>query len=91
MKARASSELIPIDLPERRSRLLTDRAVPGSVRAMRFEVELSKEKGETGETFTAVAVAYPEVTATGRTEKEALGLLMEAMERYMKKKAAEGV
>ena len=74
-----------------RSRLLTDRAVPGSVRAMRFEVELSKEKGEMGETFTAVAVAYPEVTATGRTEKEALGLLMEAMERYMKKKAAEGV
>ena len=58
---------------------------------MRFEVELSTEKGETGEKFTATAVAYPEVTATGRTEKEALGLLMEAMERYMKKKAAEGV
>ena len=57
---------------------------------MRFEVELSKEKGETGETFIAVAVAYPEVTATGRTEKEALGLLMEAMGRFMKKKATDG-
>ena len=58
---------------------------------MRFEVELLTEKGDTGDTFRAVAVAYPEVTATGRTEQEALGLLMEAMERYMKKKAAEGV
>ncbi len=57
---------------------------------MKFEVELSNQKGELGETFTATAIAYPEVTATGRTEKEALGLLMEAMERYMKKKAAEG-
>ena len=56
---------------------------------MRFEVELLKETGETGDTFRATAVAYPEVTATGRTEKEALGLLMEAMERYMKKKATE--
>ena len=57
---------------------------------MKFEVELSKQTGDTGETFTAIAVAYPEVTATGRTEKEALGLLMEAMERYMKKKTSEG-
>lgn len=55
---------------------------------MKFEVELLKEAGDTGETFRAVAVAYPEVTATGRTEKEALGLLMDAMERFMKKKAA---
>ena len=55
---------------------------------MKFEVELMKETGDAGETFRAVAVAYPEVTATGRTEKEALGLLMEAMERFMKKKAA---
>jgi len=53
---------------------------------MQFEVELSKD--DVG-LFTAVAVVYPEVTATGRTEKEALGLLMEAMERYMKKKATE--
>jgi predicted RNase H-like HicB family nuclease len=51
---------------------------------MRFEVELTKE--ETG-LFKAAAVAYPSVTVTGRTEKEALGLLMNAMEKYMK---AEG-
>ena len=57
---------------------------------MRFEVELFKEAGDTGDTFRAIAVAYPEVTATGRTEKEALGLLMEAMGRFMKKKAADG-
>ena len=53
---------------------------------MQFEVELVKD--ETG-LFRASAVVYPEVTATGRTEKEALGLLMEAMERYMKKKSVE--
>jgi predicted RNase H-like HicB family nuclease len=52
---------------------------------MRFEVEVAKE--ETG-LFRATAVAYPEVTVTGRTEKEALGLLMEAIERYMKRQAA---
>jgi predicted RNase H-like HicB family nuclease len=51
---------------------------------MRFEVELTKE--ETG-LFKAVAVTYPSVTATGRTEKEALGLLMNAMEKYMKAEA----
>jgi len=50
-------------------------------------VELIKEEGGL---FRATAVVYPEVTVTGRTEKEALGLLMEAMERYMKKKAAGG-
>ena len=54
---------------------------------MRFEVELAQE--DTG-IFRATAVVYPEVTVTGRTEKEALGLLMEAMERYMKKKAQGG-
>jgi predicted RNase H-like HicB family nuclease len=57
---------------------------------MRIEVELLTEAGDTGETFRAIAVAYPEVTATGRTEKEALGLLMEAMGRFMKRKAADG-
>jgi predicted RNase H-like HicB family nuclease len=51
---------------------------------MRFEVELTAEDGGL---FKAMAVAYPNVTATGRTEKEALGLLMEAMERYMKEEA----
>jgi predicted RNase H-like HicB family nuclease len=54
---------------------------------VRFEVELAQD--DTG-LFRATAVVYPEVTATGRTEKEALGLLMEAMERYMKKKARGG-
>ncbi len=54
---------------------------------MRFEVELANE--DTG-LIRATAVAYPEVTATGRTEKEALGLLMEAMGRYMKKQGAPG-
>ena len=53
-------------------------------------MELLKEAGDTGDTFRAIAVAYPEVTATGRTEKEALGLLMEAMGRFMKKKATDG-
>jgi len=53
---------------------------------MQFEVEVAREEG----LFKAVAVAFPEVSATGRTEKEALGLLMEAMERYMKRRALEG-
>ena len=57
---------------------------------MTFEVELLTEPGDTGDTFRAIAIAYPEVTATGRTEKEALGLLMEAMGRFMKKKATDG-
>jgi predicted RNase H-like HicB family nuclease len=52
---------------------------------MQFEVEVANEDG----LFKAVAVAYPEVSATGRTEKEALGLLIEAMERYMKRQAPE--
>ena len=51
---------------------------------MRVEVELIEEEGGR---FRATAVAYPTVTATGRTEKEALGLLMEAMERYLKQEA----
>ena len=54
---------------------------------MRFEVELTQEEPEV---FRAIAVAYPSVTATGRTEKEALGLLMEAIERYMKDEARKG-
>jgi len=51
---------------------------------MRFEVELTQDDAGV---FKAAAVAYPEVTATGRTEKEALGLLMEAMDRFMKLEA----
>ena len=51
---------------------------------MRIEVELAQEDSGL---FRATAVVYPEVTVTGRTEKEALGLLMEALERYMRKKS----
>jgi hypothetical protein len=43
--------------------------------------------------FRATAVVYPSVTVTGRTEKEALGLLVQAMEKHMKeeaRKAASG-
>jgi predicted RNase H-like HicB family nuclease len=50
---------------------------------MRFEVELTQEEG----LFKATAVAYPTVTTTGRTEKEALGLLMEALGRHLKQEA----
>ena len=53
---------------------------------MRFEVDLTEEEGGG---FKATAVAYPSVSATGRTEKEALGLLMEAMDRYMKAQGKE--
>jgi predicted RNase H-like HicB family nuclease len=51
---------------------------------VKFEVEITSE--DAGQ-FRATAVHYPDVTATGRTEKEALGLLIEAMERYLKKNA----
>ncbi len=36
---------------------------------MRIEVDLVQEEG----LYRATAVAYPAVTVTGRTEKEALG------------------
>ena len=45
---------------------------------MRIEVELVQ--AEAG-IFRATAVAYPSVTVTGRTEKEALGLLVDALEK----------
>jgi len=51
---------------------------------MRFEVELTQNDSGL---FQATAVAFPTVTSSGRTEKEALGLLMEAMERHMKGEA----
>jgi hypothetical protein len=50
--------------------------------AKRYEVDLTQDDGGH---FKATAVAYPDVTATGRTEKEALGLLIEALTRYMKR------
>lgn len=55
---------------------------------MRFEVDLVQEDGDV---FRATAVAYPRVTVTGRTEKEALGLLIEALEKYMKEEAGKAV
>ncbi len=57
---------------------------------MRIEVDLVEEEGGV---FRATAVAYPRVSVTGRTEKEALGLLVQAMEKHMKeeaRKAASG-
>jgi predicted RNase H-like HicB family nuclease len=51
---------------------------------MRFEVEVIRE--ESG-LYRATAVTYPGVTASGRTEKEALGLLVEAMGRRLRQEA----
>ncbi len=48
---------------------------------MRLEVEVVQEDGGL---YRATAVPYPDVTVTGRTEKEALGLLMEAVGKYLK-------
>ena len=53
---------------------------------MRIEVDLVQEEGGL---FRATAVAYPSVTITGRTEKEALGLLVQAMEKHMKEEAGK--
>jgi predicted RNase H-like HicB family nuclease len=49
---------------------------------MRIEVDLIQEE-----------VAFPSVTVTGRTEKEALALLLDALEKHLKaesRKAAPG-
>ena len=51
---------------------------------MRIEVDLVQEEGGL---FRATAVAYPRVTVTGRTEKEALGLLVAALDKYMREEA----
>ena len=51
---------------------------------MRIEVEMVLEEGGL---FRATAVAYPSVAVTGRTEKEALALLIDALEKYMKEEA----
>jgi predicted RNase H-like HicB family nuclease len=52
---------------------------------MRIEVDLVQEEG----LYRATAVAYPTVTVTGRTEKEALGLLVDALEKHLKEQAAK--
>ena len=49
--------------------------------AVRFEVEVYKN--EAGE-FVATAIEH-DVTATGRTEKEALAILMEKLSAHFKK------
>mgnify|MGYP003588005920 FL=1 len=51
--------------------------------AVRLEVEVVQEDGGL---FRATAVPYPDVSVTGRTEKEALGLLLEAVARYLKRR-----
>ena len=48
---------------------------------MKLEVELVQEEGGL---YRATAVPYPDVSVTGRTEKEALGLLLEAVGKYLK-------
>ena len=48
---------------------------------MKIEVEMVQEEGGI---FRATAVLYPDVSVTGRTEKEALGLLLEAVGKYLK-------
>ena len=50
---------------------------------MRIEVDLVQEEG----LYRATAVAYPAVKVTGRTEKEALGLLMDALEKHLKEES----
>jgi predicted RNase H-like HicB family nuclease len=50
---------------------------------MRIEVDLVQEEG----LYRATAVAYPAVTVTGRTEKEALGLLIDALEKHLKEES----
>lgn len=50
---------------------------------MRIEVDLVQAEG----LYKATAVAYPAVTVTGRTEKEALGLLVDALEKHLKEES----
>ncbi|MBI4587443.1 MAG: type II toxin-antitoxin system HicB family antitoxin [Candidatus Rokubacteria bacterium] len=49
---------------------------------MRFEVVV--EQNEAGQ-FVASAVEYAGVSATGRTEKEALARLLDALELHLKR------
>jgi hypothetical protein len=53
---------------------------------MKLEVEVIEEGVGM---FRATAVAYPEVSVTGRTEKEALGLILEAVEKHLLKQARD--
>ncbi len=53
---------------------------------MKFEVIV--EKTERGK-FVATAVEYPGVSATGRTEQEALARVKRALELHLKQQTAE--
>jgi hypothetical protein len=48
---------------------------------VKLEVEVVQEEGGL---YRATAVLYPDVSVTGRTEKEALGLLLDAVAKYLK-------
>jgi len=48
---------------------------------VKLEVEVVEEEGGL---YRASAVLYPDVSVTGRTEKEALGLLLEAVAKYLR-------
>jgi len=50
---------------------------------MRIEVDLVQEEG----LYRATAVAYLTVMVTGSTEKEALGLLIDALEKHLKEES----
>ncbi len=52
--------------------------------ADRMKFEVIVEKAERGK-FVATAVEYPGVSATGRTEKEALALVTKALELHLKR------
>ncbi|HET8576660.1 MAG TPA: hypothetical protein VFO18_06155 [Methylomirabilota bacterium] len=53
---------------------------------MKLEVEVVEEAGGL---VRATAVAYPEVSVTGRTEKEALSLILEAVEKHLLKQGRD--
>jgi len=52
--------------------------------ADRMKFEVIVEKPERGK-FVATAVDYPGVSATGRTEKEALASVVKALELHLKR------
>jgi predicted RNase H-like HicB family nuclease len=51
-------------------------------------LEVVVEQTEAGE-FQAKAVEYPDVSVTGRTEKEALVRLLDALELHLKRSGRE--
>jgi len=53
---------------------------------MRIEVDMVQDEGGI---FRATAVSFSVLSVTGPTEKEALGLLLEAVGKYLKKTRPE--